>query len=93
MGVDPDDIDIVGLEDDVISIGDITATFLMCDDYGADETPRWVGFKPYPGAKLRIFQPRGPLYGQRDAGYRWWESISKWLLTQGFVRSHNHKCM
>ena len=55
--------------------------------------PRYVGYKPYMEAKLRVFQQKGPLYGQRDAGYRWWESISQRLMSQGFARSHNQTCM
>ena len=93
MGVDPQDIDIVSLDDDVISAGDISTAFLLADDYDPGDMPRYVGYKPYKGAKLRVFQLLGPLYGQRDAGYRWWESISNWLLEQGFSRSHNDKCM
>ena len=93
MGVDPDDKDIVIMDDDVVSAGDIETAFLVCDEYGPDEIPRWIGYKPYPGAKLRIFQLKGPLYGQRDASYRWWESISEWLMSRGFLRSHNDKCM
>ena len=93
MGVDPKDVDIVTVDDDIISAGDISTAFLMANEYGPDEMPRYVGYKAYKGAKLRIFQLKGPLYGQRDAGYRWWESISEWLLEQGFTRSHNDKCM
>ena len=93
MGVDPKDVDIVTVDDDIISAGDISTAFLMANEYGPDEMPRYVGYKAYKGAKLRIFQLKGPLYGQRDAGYRWWESISEWLLEQGFIRSYNDKCM
>ena len=70
MGVDSDDTEIVDIEDAVMSAGDIETAFLVCDEYGPSEIPRWVGYKPYPGAKLRIFQLKGPLYGQRDASYR-----------------------
>ena len=80
MGVDSDDTDIVDLDDDVISAGDVETTFLVCDEYGPGEIPRWIGYKPYPGAKLRMFQLKEPLYGQQDASYRWWESISEWLM-------------
>ena len=30
-------------EDDVISVGDVTGAFMVCDGYGPDEMPRWVG--------------------------------------------------
>ena len=42
---------------------------------------------------MRVFQLLGPLYGQRDASYRWWESLSAWLATQGYARSKHHQCL
>ena len=93
MGTDPEDKNINKEEDDVLSAGDITTAFLKTEDYGPNEVPRWVVYKAYKGAKARLFQLLGPLYGQRDAGYRWWETLSKWLLSQGFIRSDNDKCL
>ena len=93
MGTDPEDKNILKEEDDVLSAGDITTAFLKTDGYGPNEVPRWVVYKAYKGAKARLFQLLGPLYGQRDAGYKWWETLSKWLLSQGFIRSDNDKCL
>ena len=77
----------------MVSSGDIRSAFLQADDYGMGEVYRIVGYKAHKGAKLRLFQLLGPLYGQRDAGYKWWESLSKWLISIGFVRSDNDKCV
>ena len=93
MGIDEQDMDIVVVDDDVVSSGDIRSAFLQADDYGMGEVYRIVGYKAHKGAKLRLFQLLGPLYGQRDAGYKWWESLSKWLISIGFVRSDNDKCV
>ena len=57
----------------------------MADNFGPDEIFRVVGYKAHKGAKMRLFQLLGPLYGQRDAGYRWWETLSKWLIRRQAV--------
>ena len=93
MGTDESDPDIAGEADDVVSAGDITGAFLVGDGYAPGEMPRWVGYRPYKGAHMRVFQLLGPLYGQRDASYRWWESLSTWLLQQGFERSKHDQCL
>ena len=67
MGTDELDGDIHCEADDVVSCGDITGAFLLTDEYAPGEEPRFVGYKPYKGAHMRVFQLLGPLYGQRDA--------------------------
>ena len=89
MGTDETDPDIQSEKDDVVSVGDITGAFLVADEFGEGEMLRWVGYKPYKGAHMRVFQLLGPLYGQRDASYRWWESLSAWLETTGYKRSQH----
>ena len=93
MGTDMLDGDIQCKEDDVISCGDIRGAFLLTDEYAPGDEPRFVGYKPYKGAHMRVFQLLGPLYGQRDASYRWWESLFAWLATQGFERSKHDQCL
>ena len=93
MGTDELEEDITCEEDDVISPRDITGAFLVTDEYGPDELPRFVGYRPYKGAHMRLFQLLGRLYGQRDASFRWWESLSAWLATQGFERSKHDQCV
>ena len=83
---DPDD-------DDVISIGDIASAFLVGKEYEAADRPRYVSYKPYKGAKLRVFQLLGSLYGQRDASYRWYMSLTEWLESEGYKQCQNDKCL
>ena len=49
--------------------------------------PRYLGYRLYKGANRRVFQVMGPLYGQRDANYRWWESLFARLESQGYGKS------
>ena len=93
MGTDETDPDIKSEQDDVTSVGDITGAFLLADGFGIHEMLRWVGYRPYKGAHMRVFQLLGPLYGQRDASYRWWESLSAWLESQGYERSTHDQCL
>ena len=93
MGTDTTDPDIQSEKDDVVSVGDITGAFLVADEFSEGEVLRWVGYKPYKGAHMRVFQLLGPLYGQRDASYRWWESLSAWLESTGYTRSKHDQCL
>ena len=54
---------------------------------------RYVKYKPYPGAHTRLFLLRGCLYGQRTAPYVWWETLSEWMVEQGFTQSKNDPCV
>ena len=47
----------------------------------------------FKGALTRVFQLKGPLYGQRTAGYKFWETLCEWFAKQGFVRSEHDLCM
>ena len=55
MGTDEQDGDIRCEADDVVSCGDITGAFLLTDEYAPGELPRFVGYKPYKGAPMRVF--------------------------------------
>jgi hypothetical protein len=79
--------------DDVISIGDISTAFLFGKEYGPDDIPRYVKYKPYPGAHTRVFLLRGCLYGQRTAPYIWWETLTEWMQDIGFTQSKNDPCV
>ena len=80
-------------DEDVISIGDIASAFLVGKEYEEGDRPRYVSYRPYKGAKLRIFQLLGSLYGQRDASYRWWMSLTEWLESEGYMQCKNDKCL
>ena len=93
MGTDRSDPDIACEDDDVVSIGDIRTAFLLAKAFGLEEAARYVALKAHKGAHKRLFQLTGPLYGQRDAGYRWWETLCEFLIEQGFQQSKNDLCM
>ena len=42
-------------DEDVISIGDIASAFLVGKEYEEGDRPRYVSYRAYKGAKLRIF--------------------------------------
>ena len=79
--------------EDCISIGDISTAFLFGREYGPGDRPRYVKYKPYPGAHTRVFRLKGPLYGQRTAPYVWWDTLSEWMRDMGFIQSKNDPCM
>ena len=81
------------VEDDVISIGDIRTAFLFGKEYGPADRPRYVSYKAHKGAHTRVFRLKGPLYGQRGAPYVWWETLTEWLIEQGFTQSKNDPCL
>ena len=66
-----------GEEHDVIAAGDITGAFLVADEYGPDEEPRYVSFREYRGGPLHIWRLKEPLYGSKGSPYRWWDSFVK----------------
>lgn len=54
-----------------------------------------MSFKPGPGAAPHIFKLTGPLYGQRSASRRWYETFSDWLRSDemGFEPCSKEPCM
>ena len=76
-----------------LSVGDVATAFLKGDAYGPSERPRYVVYCAYRGARLRVFQLKGSLYGQRDAPVRWFKTFSGWLVSQGFVQCKNDVCL
>ena len=50
-----------GDEDDCISIGDWLQAFLQALAFDEDLPPKYVSYRPYKGAKLRIFKLLGRL--------------------------------
>ena len=57
----------MGGASDVLSCIDVSVAFLQSEEYGPDEKPRHVTYRPFAGAKEYVFQLRGPVYGQRSA--------------------------
>ena len=85
-----------GEADDIISSIDISVAFLQSREYGPDDPPRYVTYRPYSGGKEYVFQLRGPIYGQRSASGEWYncKTVSGWLESDsmGYVRGRNEPC-
>eukprot|EP00658_Telonema_sp_P-2_P060676 TRINITY_DN49520_c0_g1_i1.p1 TRINITY_DN49520_c0_g1~~TRINITY_DN49520_c0_g1_i1.p1 ORF type:complete len:823 (+),score=126.72 TRINITY_DN49520_c0_g1_i1:1202-3670(+) len=64
---------------DVVSARDVSVAFLQSHGYNPDEPKRYVSYTAYKGAVEQVFQLLGPLYGQRSASRRWYETIVGWL--------------
>ena len=45
----------------------MSVAFLQAEEYGPEDPPRYVSYKPYAEGKEYIFRLRGPIYGQRSA--------------------------
>ena len=78
--------------DDEVAIGDFEGAFLEADCFTEEDRKRWAVFKANKYATTQAFQLTGGLYGQRDAGLRWWKTIEKWLKKKGFIQSENDVC-
>ena len=62
-------------EDDCISIGDWSQAFLQALAFDEDLPPKFVSYRPYKGAKLRIFKLLGSLYGMSQAPMDWYKTL------------------
>ena len=76
-----------------LSIGDVATAFFKGDAYDSSERPRYVVYCAYRGARLRVFQLKRSLCGQRDAPVRWFKTFSEWLTSQGYVQCKNDVCL
>jgi hypothetical protein len=76
-----------------MTTGDISSTFLTSPHYTKSEPPRYVGYREYKGGPLRVFRLLGSLYGQKDAPYTFYDSLSKFLLSLGFKQCKNDVCL
>ena len=65
-------------EDDCISIGDWSQAFLQALAFDEDLPPMFVSYRPYKGAKLRIFKVLGRLYGMSQAPMDWYKTLYGW---------------
>ena len=62
-------------EDDCISIGDWLQAFLQALAFDEDLPPKFVSYRPYKGAKLRIFKLLGSLCGMSQAPMDWYKTL------------------
>ena len=83
------------LEEDVISVGDYKQAFLQADNFDGEDAPKYVGYKPYKGATLRVYQLKGSLYGMSQAPMDWYRTLTTWMMSteMGFDRSENDKAV
>jgi len=77
----------------VITKRDVSVAFLQSDGYTPEEAVRYCRWTQYKGAPEKYYQLLGPLYGQRSAGRRWFETLSAWLIQDGFVQGSNDPCL
>ena len=83
-----------GESGDVLSSIDISVAFLQSEEYGPDETPRYVSYRPFAGAREYVFQLRGPVYGQRSAPRAWYATVTQWLVQEmGYEQGKNEPCL
>ena len=76
-----------------ITVGDISPAFLTSPKYLENEGKQFVAFREYRGGRLRVFRLLGSLYNQRDAPFRFYGSLSKFLKTLGFKQYKNDVCL
>ena len=80
-------------EEDCISIGDWSQAFMQALAFDEDLPPKFVSYRPYKGAKLRIFKLLGSLYGMSQAPMDWYKTLHGWMEQIGFIRSENDKAV
>ena len=81
-------------EDDCIAAADVDTAFLQGEEYLDSEKDRYVSYKAYKGAEMRVFKLKGSLYGQRDAPIRWFRTLVKYLRDDlGYIQSDNDMCV
>jgi len=68
-----------------ICIIDVSTAFLQSDPY-PDGMVKYVSFKHPLTKKWIYFKQSGPIYGEASAPVRWENTITPWLIEQGFVR-------
>ena len=81
-----------GEKTDVISSNDVSIAFLQAMGF-AEGDERYVAYKAYKEGKEHVFKLHGPLYGQRCASRKWYETLSAWLESEGYIRQKNEPCL
>lgn len=77
----------------VLSSIDLDVAFLQANGFGPEEARRWVSFQPHPHLAAEVYRLKGPLYGSKDAGMRWYNTIAPWFVSQGFTQGSNDPCV
>ena len=82
-----------GEKADVLCSIDVSVAFLQSAEYGPDETPRYVSYRLYAGAREVVCQLRGPVYGQRSAPREWYKTMTAWTIHMGYKQGRNEPCL
>ena len=69
-------------KDDEITARDVSTAFLQSTQFGPNKRERYVSYKTHRGATTRYYKLLGPLYGQRSASRRWYQTITAWLTAE-----------
>ena len=79
--------------DDIISSIDVATAFLQAEEYDPSEPARYVKYRSHKRAEWEYYQLRGPIYGQRAASKRWYDTLSAWMVEEGFTQGKNEPCV
>ena len=80
-----------GVDNDCIIIGHCLRAFLQAPAFDEDLPATPVSYRPYTGAKLRIFKLPGRPYGMSQVPMDWCTTLHGWMTETGFNRIQNGK--
>ena len=79
---------------EVIGSTDVTTAFLVADKYKDTDPNRYVLWRQYKNAPVKVWRLNGPLYGQRDSSRRWFDTLVAYLTKElGFEQGGNEPCL
>ena len=82
-----------GAVGEILSSIDVSTAFLQSESYDPADPPRYVSYQPCKEVPIQYYQLLGPLYGQRSASMRWYHTLRKWLVSEGFKPGMNEPCV
>ena len=68
---------------------DVSTAFLQADAFPVGDEPRYIYYKPYPGAEVEYYQLLGPLYGSRTSPMHWYNTLRGWFVTEAYTQGKN----
>jgi hypothetical protein len=78
---------------EVIALGDVRTAFLQAYRFGVDEKAKYVVLRLGKNVAWKVYKLLGPLYGQRNAPLRWYETFKDFMLEEGFIVGKNDVCI
>ena len=79
-------------KDQVFYVIDVTTAFLQSDPY-PPEVVKYLRYRDPDTTEVRYARLKGPIYGEASAPKRWEQTLAPWIISQGFVRGENEKCV